>query len=124
MYFRDWYADTLVGARFIGHPMAPQFQATRVVVDDPEEAITRGLGPEWTMTDEWYSFAASPRATGAHVLATLHESSYSPIGHPPESYTEPHAAVPLDRGIAWAAGLGETRCAAGRERPRTAGARP
>ena len=140
VYFWDWYADTLVGARFIGHPMSPQFQSARVVVDDLHDPLTADLGPDWTMTEEWYSFAASPRAKGVHVLAHLDEDSYSPvgfggqnlrmgdhpiawtrcigagrsfysaIGHRPESYTEPHSLELLDRGIAWAAGQGATHC--------------
>lgn len=145
LYVWDWYADTLVGARFIGHPMTPQFQAAGVRVADPARGITRGLPAEWTMTEEWYSFAQSPRASGAHVLATLDEASYRPvgiggqdiamgdhpiawtrcigngrsfysaIGHRPESYTEPNSNRLLEQGIAWAMGLGDTRCAAGRE---------
>lgn len=145
IYIWDWYADTLVGARFVGHPMAPQFQAARVVVADPAHGVTRGLPAEWTMTDEWYSFAKSPRGSGAHVLATLDETSYRPvgmdgqslamgdhpiawtrcigdgrsfysaIGHRPESYGEANSVALLEQGIAWAMGKGETRCAAGRE---------
>ena len=145
VYFWDWYADVLIGARFIGHPMAPQFQSARVVVEDPHDPLSAGLGPEWTMTEEWYSFAASPRTKGVHVLARLDEASYSPvgfggqdlhmgdhpiawtrcigdgrsfytaIGHRPENYSEPHSVALLDQGIAWAAGLGATRCKTGRE---------
>jgi type 1 glutamine amidotransferase len=145
VYLWDWYADTLIGARFNGHPMNPQFQQARVVVSEPVYEITQGLGSEWTMTEEWYSFKASPRSKGVHVLATLDESSYSPvgfggqdirmgdhpiawaqcigdgrsfysaIGHRPESYTEPHSLKLLEQGIAWAAGLGKTRCASGSE---------
>jgi type 1 glutamine amidotransferase len=100
------------------------------------------------MTEEWYSFAASPRKTGAHILATLDEASYKPdgmgnqdlrmgdhpiawthclgngrsfysaIGHRPESYSEPHSIALLEQGIVWAAGLGETVCRNGVERPR------
>ena len=143
-YFWDWYVDTLVGARFIGHPMGPQFQEARVVVDDPVSPIVRDLAPGWTMTDEWYSFRPNPRARGAHVLLTLDEASYSPrsgtkdlhmgdhpiawtrcvgngrsffsaIGHRPEGYSEPHYVQVLEGGIAWAAGTGATRCKAGRE---------
>lgn len=142
-YDWDWYADTLIGARFIGHPGNPQFQAAKVVIDDPKSAIVKGMN-DWTMTEEWYSFKASPRLTGAHVLATLDESTYAPlegsrdlrmgdhpiawtrcigngrsfysaIGHRPESYSEPNSLLLLERGIAWAAGLGETRCVAGHE---------
>jgi type 1 glutamine amidotransferase len=141
IYLWDWYADVLVGARFAGHPMAPQFQPARVIVEDPHDPLTRDLGGDWTMTEEWYSFATSPRLRGAHILARLDESSYAPlgfggqdlhmgdhpiawtqcigrgrsfytaIGHRPESYSEPHASALLEQGIAWAAGLGDRRCA-------------
>ena len=144
-WFWDWYVDTLIGARFIGHPMSPQFQDARVVVEDAAGAVAKGLPKQWTMSDEWYSFAKSPRLSGAHVLATLDEGSYSPvgfggmnigmgdhpiawtkcigngrsfysaIGHRPESYSEPNSVKLLEQGIAWAAGLGETRCRNGNE---------
>jgi type 1 glutamine amidotransferase len=147
LYIWDWYADTLVGARFIGHPMDPQFQEAAVVVDDPANPIVAVLSPGWRMTEEWYSFAASPRLTGAHVLARLDEATYSPIGfghadirmgdhpiawtrcvgdgrsfytaigHRPENYAEPHALALLENGIAWAAGVGDTRCQRNRETP-------
>lgn len=143
-YFWDWYVDTLIGARFIGHPMAPQFQEARIIVADPASPIVRDLAPGWTMTDEWYSFRPNPRASGSHVLLALDESTYSPrsgekdlrmgdhpiawtrciddgrsffsaIGHRPEGYSEPHYVKTLEAGIAWAAGAGSTRCHLGRE---------
>ncbi len=140
-YLWDWYADTLVGARFIGHPMDPQFQAAKVVVERPGMGIAARLPASWTMTEEWYSFAASPRAKGVHVLAHLDESTYKPgprlamgdhpiawahclqngrafytaIGHRPESYAEPSSLELLEQGVAWAAGAGDTHCKAGRE---------
>lgn len=140
-YVWDWYTDTLIGARFIGHPHAPQFQQAKVVVDDPSDAIVRGLGSEWTMTEEWYSFKSSPRSRGAHILARLDEATYNPgaklvmgdhpiawtqclgngrsfysaIGHMPENYAEIHSVALLEAGIAWAAGEGETTCRAGQE---------
>lgn len=77
-HFWDWYVDTLIGARFAGHPMAPQFQDARVVVEDSKGAIAQELAPGWTMNDEWYSFKTNPRSGGAHVIATLDEASYSP----------------------------------------------
>ncbi|MCC7462822.1 MAG: ThuA domain-containing protein [Gammaproteobacteria bacterium] len=145
VYVWDWYADVLIGARFRGHPMSPQFQQARIMVADPASAITRGLGAGWTMSEEWYSFDSSPRLNGAHVLATLDEASYSPvgmggqdlrmgdhpiawtrclgdgrvfytaIGHRPENYREPHSARLLEQGIEWAMGRGATRCRAGQE---------
>jgi len=78
--FWDWYVDTLVGARFAGHPMSPQFQEARVVLESAGSGVGRGLAPAWTMNDEWYSFKNNPRATGATVIATLDESTYSPVG--------------------------------------------
>jgi type 1 glutamine amidotransferase len=140
-YVWDWYPDTLIGARFTNHPGNPQFQAAKVVVEEPGKGIAARLPASWTMTEEWYSFAASPRAKGVHVLARLDESSYAPgpkltmgdhpiawshclgngrafysaIGHRPDSYTEPNSAELLEQGVAWAAGAGDTRCKAGRE---------
>jgi uncharacterized protein len=133
VYFWDWYADKLIGARFIGHPMTPQFQDARVQIENSKNGIGKDLSPGWTMQDEWYSFAKSPRLTGASIVATLDEASYSPIGmggqnlrmadhpiawtrcvgkgrafysaigHRPESYAEPHFVALLEQGIAWAA---------------------
>jgi type 1 glutamine amidotransferase len=150
-YVWDWYADTLIGARFKGHPMNPQFQTARVRIADPASAITRGLGEGWSLSEEYYSFESSPRRTGAHVLATLDESTYSPvglggmdlrmgdhpiawtkcigngrafytaIGHRPGNYGEPNSVRLLEQGIAWAAGQGETACRAGREVGRAGG---
>jgi type 1 glutamine amidotransferase len=141
-YFWDWYVDTLLGARFIGHPLAPQFQDARIVVEG-KGPIGQGLAPGWTMNDEWYSFKTSPRSSGAQIIATLDESSYSPkgmgnqdlrmgdhpiawthcigngrsfysaIGHRPETYSEPHYVQLLEQAITWAAGKGESRCSSG-----------
>jgi type 1 glutamine amidotransferase len=143
--FWDWYVDRLIGARFLGHPLNPQFQDARVKIDDPKNAIAAGLPGEWTMSDEWYSFKSNPRSAGAHVVATLDESSYSPkemgrdigmgadhpiawtrcvgngrsfysaIGHRPETYSEAHVVTLLEQAIGWAAGKGATRCVAGKE---------
>ncbi len=126
----DWYADTLIGARFLSHPMNPQFQEAKLRVDDKQNPIVQDLPAEWTMTDEWYSFKSNPRQKGAHILLTLDESTYSPvsgkidlhmgdhpiawtqcvgkgrsfysaIGHRPEGYTEPNTNKLMEQGIAW-----------------------
>ena len=143
-YDWDWYADALIGARFLSHPMSPQFQEAKLKVDDGHDAIVRDVKAEWTMTDEWYSFKTDPRAKGAHILVTLDESTYSPmtgkkdirmgdhpiawtqcigngrsfytaIGHRPEGYSEPNTNKLIEQGVAWAAGLGESACRAGKE---------
>lgn len=78
-YWWDWYPDQLIGARFIGHPMNPQFQEARVVTNTAHP-IAAGLPAEWRMTDEWYSFRPNPRLAGAQVVLTLDESTYKPSG--------------------------------------------
>ncbi|MDR7332824.1 ThuA domain-containing protein [Roseateles asaccharophilus] len=138
--FWDWYVDTLVGARFKGHPMKPQFQDARVVVEDHSSPVVAGLGEGWTMSDEWYSFKNNPRAGGARILATLDERTYTPgdlamgsdhplvwtrcvgrgrsfysaIGHRPEAYAEAHHLRLLEQAVVWAAGKSAADCAAGR----------
>lgn len=131
-YFWDWYADRLIGARFTGHPMNPQFQDARIAVES-SHPLSKGLPAEWTMNDEWYSFRTNPRANGAQVLLTLDESTYSPvgpmgsdlkmgdhplawtnclgkgrtfysaIGHRPETYSQPQHVTMLENAITWTA---------------------
>ncbi|MEO6092854.1 MAG: ThuA domain-containing protein [Novosphingobium sp.] len=133
VYFWDWYADTLIGARFKSHPMSPQFQDARVVVSDPAHPIARALPREWVMNDEWYSFRTNPQAAGAHVILSLDESTYKPvgamgmdlrmgehpiawtncigrgrvfysaIGHRPETYSQPQYVAVLEAAVDWAA---------------------
>lgn len=78
-YFWDWYVDTLIGARFLAHPMNPQFQDARVSVNK-SHPLASALPKEWTMKDEWYSFKTNPRDAGAKVVLTLDEGTYSPVG--------------------------------------------
>lgn len=141
LYFWDWYVDELLGARFIGHPMEPQFQDARVRIENTDSGIGSDLSPGWTMNDEWYSFKASPRLSGAQVVATLDENSYSPvgrggqnlrmgdhpiawtrcvgngrsfysaIGHRPETYAQTEYLALLEQAIIWAAGKGKAKCA-------------
>jgi uncharacterized protein len=131
-YFWDWYADKLIGARFNAHPMNPQFQDARIVVNQAHP-LAADLPTEWTMNDEWYSFHTNPRAVGADVILTLDESTYKPvgpmeqdlrmgdhplawtncigmgrmfysaIGHRPETYAQKHHVDLLETAITWAA---------------------
>jgi type 1 glutamine amidotransferase len=131
-YFWDWYADTLIGARFIGHPGKPQFQTATVSLGDPRSGIGAGLPASWPLLEEWYSFDRNPADDGAVIVATIDERTYSPIGyrgesvamgyhpiawrkfigdgrsfysaigHRPENYDQPQAALLLANGIAWA----------------------
>jgi type 1 glutamine amidotransferase len=144
-YYWDWYAQQLVGAQFIGHPLEPQLQNAVLHIESTRSGIGAQLKPSWSMKDEWYSFAASPRASGANVVATLNESTYVPegmgkdlrmgkdhpivwtrcvgdgrsfysaIGHRPEVYHLPENLMLLRDGLRWAAGQSRTDCKAGRE---------
>lgn len=134
--FWDWYVDTLIGARFAGHPMAPQFQDARIVVEGQTHPVAAKLPVQWMMRDEWYSFITNPRSTGSTIIATLDERSYNPgelamgdhpiawtrcvgrgrafyaaIGHLPETYADPHYVTMLENAVAWAASPGAS-CAA------------
>ena len=131
VYFWDWFVDRLIGARFVGHPLSPQFQNARVVVEDAAHPAARTLPREWVMNDEWYSFKTNPRKAGARVIATLDETTYNPkgwpgqelhmgdhpiawtncvgkgrmfysaIGHRPESYSNPNYVTMLESAITW-----------------------
>ena len=140
VYFWDWYADTLIGARFAGHPMTKHLQNARIVVEARDHAIAQGLPGEWVMQDEWYSFKNSPRASGSRIIATLDESTYDPetwgqqslrmgdhpiawarcvgkgrmfysaIGHRPESYVNPQHVTMFESAIGWAVSIDHTEC--------------
>lgn len=74
-----WYQRQLVGARFIGHTLGPQFQEAVIRVERAGHRAMRHLGPAWTHTEEWYSYDRSVRGQpGAGVLATVDETTYSP----------------------------------------------
>ena len=128
-YDWSWYVQTVIGAQFTRHTYAPQFQPGRILIEDARSPIMRGLGPTWERTEEWYSFAASARGPGTHILATLDESSYratpdlrmgdhpliwercvgkgrvffSALGHQASAYAEPKHLEMIDRAIQWAA---------------------
>ena len=132
--FWDWYTDELLHARFIGHPVFPQLQTARVVVEDRAHPATAQLGESFVHEDEWYTFERSARGPGVRVLASLDESSYRPrelwkslamgdhpivwshcpgqgrvfysaLGHSAPTYARPEHARMLEGAIAWAAGV-------------------
>lgn len=79
-YAWDWYVKDLIGAQFVGHPMNPQFQQATVRVTDKSHPATAALPDSWSRVDEWYSFDKPPSMPGTRVLATLDETTYSPVG--------------------------------------------
>lgn len=104
VYFWDWYAQQLLGAQFIGHPMQPQFQNATVHINNTESQIGAQLMPGWTMKEEWYSFAQSPRNSGASVVASLDESTYLPVG-----FGDKDLRMGDDHPIAWTRCVGNGR---------------
>lgn len=75
----QWYRDNLIGADFTAHPMNPQLQLATVVMENHNHPVNRGIPDAWDHIDEWYSWEKSSRGEGFNILATLDESSYSPI---------------------------------------------
>ncbi|HLH04050.1 MAG TPA: ThuA domain-containing protein [Bryobacteraceae bacterium] len=135
-----WYVETLIGAQFEGHTLHPQFQRALIRIAQPNDVTMQGLPAEWSRVDEWYSFANTPAAQGAKVLAVLDESTYEPkmwwkdirmgshpiiwkhcvgkgrafysaLGHSAVTYDEPLHRRELANAIAWAAGLTGDNCA-------------
>ncbi len=121
-----WFADTVLGARFIGHP---KIQPATVRVEDLDSPIVAGLPRNWAHTDEWYSFDRNPRGVDTHVLATVDEKTYTPtdklamggdhpiiwtrcvakggafftaLGHQPEQWRDPVFLSHIEAGMAWA----------------------
>ena len=142
VYFWDWYVDTLIGARFKGHPLNPQFQTAKVVLGDSTHPAAKGLPASWDVNDEWYSFKNDPRANGSRIIATLDESTYKPdgmggqslrmgdhpivwsrcinrgrmfysaIGHRPERYSDANYVKMLEQAVDWAADRTGSDCPA------------
>lgn len=104
LYLWEWYADELLGGRFIGHPSDPQFQHARVDIEASKSGIGSANAPGWTMKDEWYSFQKSARELGADVVATLDESTYVPEGMRGQDLR-----MGDDHPIAWTRCVGEGR---------------
>ena len=132
--FWDWYKQDLLKGQFVGHPMFPQFQTATLHFEDREHPSTRHFPEQWQHVDEWYSFSNNPREDGAHVLATLDETTYEPkamgtdlsmgdhpiiwshclsgggrvfysaLGHTAETYERPEHQSMLKGALSWAMG--------------------
>lgn len=131
-YDWDWYRDTLLGVRFIGHISRPeQFQAGAIDIAERDHPAMRGLPKRWTRTEEWYSFDRVPTGQRTRILATVDEASYrlparlqmgavhpivwtrcigegrilfSALGHKAETYGEPLHRRLIGNAVGWAAG--------------------
>lgn len=138
-----WYINDVIGALFIQHTMAPQFQNATVNVEDKAHSATQGLPASWQRVEEWYSFDKSPRTTGANVLITVDEKTYKPVGmfgkdlsmgdhpmvwtrcigkgrvlysafgHRAESWSEPENRMLMANSVGWALKLNGNECGGG-----------
>ncbi|MDQ1231330.1 ThuA domain-containing protein [Sphingomonas sp. SORGH_AS_0879] len=125
-----WYADTIIGTTFIGHPNGEDhIQSARVIATAPRHPILAGVRMPWVARDEWYSFSGNPATRGMTVLAEVDEASYRPgdtlrmgthpvmwinprakgrvfysaLGHEPQLYGDPAYRRILTNAIRWAA---------------------
>lgn len=119
-----WYVEQFC-TEFDNHKVIEQ---ATVRIEDRTNASTAHLPAQWSRTDEWYNFTASPRGK-VHVLAALDEKSfhggtmggdhpvawcrkagqgrlwYTALGHTEASYSEPNFLQHLLGGIQIAAGV-------------------
>lgn len=96
-YSWDWHPQELIRAQFIGHPMFPQFREATIYIEDREHPSMAGLPEQWLHTEEWYSFAESPRGR-VNVLATVDETEYD---------IKPEIAMGEDHPLIWYHSVGE-----------------
>jgi len=75
-----WYADDVIGPKFISHPMDPQIQGASIDVLAKTHPIMEGVPLRFSHADEWYTFDSVPSAD-FKVLAGLDESTYSPVNN-------------------------------------------
>ena len=74
----------LVGAYFKEHPWT---QVATVVVEDPSNPSTAGLGDRFSITEEFYTFRDNPRPR-VHVLLRLDAQSVGSSGDYPLAWTQ------------------------------------
>ena len=110
----------LVGAYFREHPWTQQGV---VVVEDPSHAATAGLGSQFSIREEFYTFRDNPRPR-VHVLLRLDPASvgttgdyplawaqtfgsgrtyYNALGHFSETWNDPRFQRQIAGAIRWAA---------------------
>lgn len=75
-----WYANSIIGPTFTGHPLTPHFHVVRVETVDAAHPIMADAPDVWTHDDEWYFFDSHPRDYGLRPLAGIHEDDFEPTG--------------------------------------------
>jgi len=102
----DWYVDTLLGARFLGHTLDPQFQDALLLPADGGGELTSHLPTPWPVAqEEWYAFDRNPRSLGHGIVLTIDPASYVTRG---ESWLG-NDRMPGEHPLAWRHTLGKGR---------------
>jgi type 1 glutamine amidotransferase len=121
--FQNWY-EGLIGTKLIDHP---KVQSAKLIIEDSSDPITKHLGKEWVVKDEWHRFSSNPRSH-VKVLLSVDETSYkgtqkmggdhpftwyhhydggrsffTSLGHTKEIYSDTKFQKLLENGIKWAA---------------------
>lgn len=106
-----WYQEKVIGPRFIGHIMGPQFQMATIRQIAPTHPVLAGVNDAFELEDEWYSFDAVPQAFGMTAIAGLNESTYSPRNEVVPDWPEDlrMGDQPSDHPMVWSQCLGEGR---------------
>lgn len=105
-----WYAEGLIGPRFLNHPADPQFQEARVVNLRAAHPALRGLPKDWVMYDEWYTFDGTPQDHGLLPLIGLDEASYRPVNTVYGEVSDLRMGpTPMEHPIVWAGCPGDGR---------------
>jgi type 1 glutamine amidotransferase len=89
LYNWPYYEGLLGNANFYDHG---PLRAGDVVIVDANDASTRGLPARWRFKDEWYNLVPFP--TQVRFLATVDESSWTPVAERELSESPPGTSVP------------------------------
>ncbi|MEL6828364.1 MAG: ThuA domain-containing protein [Pseudomonadota bacterium] len=105
-----WYADSLIGPTFTGHPLTPHFHVVRVETLDSDHVIMTGAPDVWEHDDEWYFFDSHPKDYGLRPLVGIHETDFKPIGSDVQNLaTWAMGDTPADHPVIWVGCPGDGR---------------
>lgn len=104
----SWYQDQLIRAKFVGHPMLPQFQTATVKIEDLSHPAMAHLAKIWQHKEEWYCFESSPRAN-VNVLASIDESDLNMLSVNSSTGAVTNMAMGDDHPVIWHHNIGRGR---------------
>lgn len=104
----SWYQDQVIRAKFVGHPMLPQFQTATVTTEDLTHPAMAHLAKSWQHKEEWYCFEASPRAN-VNVLASIDESGLNMLSINSSTGAVTNMAMGDDHPVIWHHDIGRGR---------------